>query len=94
MPCKCTWLSRQQAITWHRMLKRIIAVIVALVVQAVVLPGISHAQSAVTNWNPGLPLGAPAPAFKLIGQDGKEHDLAELLVKGKLALVFQRSADW
>jgi hypothetical protein len=29
-----------------------------------------------------------------VGQDGKEHDLAELLVKGKLALVFQRSADW
>jgi hypothetical protein len=76
------------------MLKRIIAVAIALFVQAVVPPGISHAQSAGTNWNPGLPVGAQAPEFKLVGQDGKEHELAELLVKGKLALVFQRSADW
>ena len=73
---------------------RFTAVIIALVVQAAVLPGESHAQSPVTNWNPGLAVGNQAPAFKLVGQDGKEHDLAELLVKGKLALVFQRSADW
>ena len=76
------------------MFKRIFALSIALAVQAVVLPGISHAQSAGTNWNPGLPVGAQAPAFKLVGQDGKEHALADLLVKGKLALVFQRSADW
>ena len=76
------------------MFKRVIAVIIALLVQGAVLPARSHAQSAGTNWNPGLPVGAQAPAFELVGQDGKEHDLAELLVKGKLALVFQRSADW
>jgi cytochrome oxidase Cu insertion factor (SCO1/SenC/PrrC family) len=76
------------------MFKRVIAVIIALLVQGAVLPARSHAQSAGTNWNPGLPVGAQAPAFKLVGQDGKEHDLDELLVKGKLALVFQRSADW
>jgi cytochrome oxidase Cu insertion factor (SCO1/SenC/PrrC family) len=76
------------------MFNRIFAVTIALLVQAALLPGKSHAQSAVTNWNPGLPVGAQAPAFKLVGQDGKEHDLAELLVKGKLALAFQRSADW
>ena len=76
------------------MFKRIIAVIVVLFVHAAVVPDKSHAQSPVTNWNPGLPVGAQAPAFKLVGQDGQEHDLAELLVKGKLALVFQRSADW
>ena len=76
------------------MFKQIIAVSIALLVQAALLPDRSHAQSAGTNWNPGLPVGAQAPAFRLMGQDGKEHDLAELLVKGKLALVFQRSADW
>ena len=76
------------------MLKRVIAAVVALLIQVAVLPGQSHAQPAGTNWNPGLAVGAQAPAFKLLGQDGKEHDLDELLVKGKLALVFQRSADW
>jgi cytochrome oxidase Cu insertion factor (SCO1/SenC/PrrC family) len=76
------------------MLNRIMAVIIALFILMAVFPGLSRAQSAVTNWNPGLGVGAQAQAFKLVGQDGKEHDLAELLVKGKLALVFQRSADW
>ena len=76
------------------MFKRILAVAIVLLVQAAMVPDKSHAQSAGTNWNPGLPVGAQAPAFKLVGQDGKEHELAELLVKGKLALVFQRSADW
>ena len=76
------------------MLNRIIALSVLLLAQGFVLPASSPAQSAVTNWNPGLAVGAQAPAFKLFGQDGKEHELTELLVKGKLALVFQRSADW
>ena len=76
------------------MLSRIVVVIIALFVQAAVLPGTSHAQTAVTNGNPGLGVGTQAPGFKLFGQDGKEHDLADLLVKGNLALVFQRSADW
>ena len=76
------------------MFNRIIAVTIALLVQVALLPGKSHAQSVVTSWNPGLPVGAQAPAFTLVGQDGKEHALADLLVKGKLALVFQRSADW
>ena len=76
------------------MLYRILAVIIALFIQMAVFPGQCRAQSAVTNWNPGLGVGAKAPAFRLVGQDGKEHDLTELLVEGKLALVFQRSADW
>ena len=76
------------------MFKRIMAAISSLFVRGAVVPDESHAQSAVTKWNPGLRVGAQAPAFRLVGQDGKEHDLAELLVKGKLALVFQRSADW
>jgi hypothetical protein len=76
------------------MLNRVIIGIIALFIQMAVFPGQSHAQSAATNWNPGLGVGAKAPAFKLVGQDGKPHDLAELLIKGKLALMFQRSADW
>ena len=76
------------------MLKRIIAAIIGRFVAGAVVPDKFRVRSAATNWNPGLPVGARAPAFKLVGQDGQEHDLAALLVKGKLALVFQRSADW
>jgi cytochrome oxidase Cu insertion factor (SCO1/SenC/PrrC family) len=43
---------------------------------------------------PGLAVGAKAPAFTLKDQDGKERSLAQLLKKGKVALVFYRSADW
>jgi hypothetical protein len=90
----CSWLCRRARLSCDHMISRVIAVIIALFVQGTLLPGTSRAQPAVTNWNPGLGVGAQAPTFKLLGQDGKEHELAELLVKGKLALVFQRSADW
>lgn len=43
---------------------------------------------------PGLEVGAKAPAFKLKDQKGKEVALETLLKKGKVALVFTRSADW
>ena len=42
----------------------------------------------------GLKVGAKAPAFTLKDQAGKERSLEELLKKGKVALVFYRSADW
>lgn len=42
----------------------------------------------------GLPVGAQAPAFTLLDQRGREQDLDKLLLRGKLALVFHRSADW
>jgi cytochrome oxidase Cu insertion factor (SCO1/SenC/PrrC family) len=42
----------------------------------------------------GLKVGAKAPPFTLKDQDGKERSLDELLKKGKVALVFYRSADW
>jgi hypothetical protein len=42
----------------------------------------------------GLKLGAKAPAFTLKDQSGKERSLDEFLKKGKVALVFYRSADW
>ncbi len=42
----------------------------------------------------GLQVGAKAPGFTLIDQSGKERSLDELRRKGKVALVFYRSADW
>lgn len=42
----------------------------------------------------GLPVGAKAPDFELMGSDGQRHSLNELIAGGPLALVFFRSADW
>jgi cytochrome oxidase Cu insertion factor (SCO1/SenC/PrrC family) len=42
----------------------------------------------------GLKVGERAPKFALKDQDGKERRLDEFLGKGKVALVFYRSADW
>lgn len=43
---------------------------------------------------PGLPIGARAPAFELQDQQGRPVTLASLLEKGPVALVFFRSAGW
>jgi cytochrome oxidase Cu insertion factor (SCO1/SenC/PrrC family) len=42
----------------------------------------------------GLKVGETAPKFTLKDQDGKERSQSEFLGKGKVALVFFRSADW
>jgi hypothetical protein len=42
----------------------------------------------------GLKIGTKAPAFKLKDQTGKERTLDEFVKKGKVALVFYRSASW
>ncbi len=42
----------------------------------------------------GLQVGAKAPKFSLRDQEGKDRSLDEILKKGKVALVFYRSADW
>jgi cytochrome oxidase Cu insertion factor (SCO1/SenC/PrrC family) len=42
----------------------------------------------------GLKVGEKAPRFTLKDQQGAERSLDELLKKGKVALVFYRSADW
>ena len=42
----------------------------------------------------GLPIGARAPDFALVDQSGSIANLAPLLARGKLAVVFFRSADW
>ncbi len=43
---------------------------------------------------PGIAVGAKAPAFKLKDQKGETRSLEEFLKKGKVALVFYRSAKW
>jgi cytochrome oxidase Cu insertion factor (SCO1/SenC/PrrC family) len=42
----------------------------------------------------GMKVGEKAPQFALKDQEGKERSLDEFLKKGKVALVFYRSADW
>ena len=42
----------------------------------------------------GLPTGARAPDFALVDQRGDTANLSSLLARGKLAVVFFRSADW
>ncbi|MCZ6795386.1 MAG: hypothetical protein O7J95_17415 [Planctomycetota bacterium] len=45
--------------------------------------------------SPGLSVGASAPAFQLKDQNGRDVALGDLRKKkGKVALVFYRSADW
>jgi peroxiredoxin len=43
---------------------------------------------------PGLKVGQQAPAFRLKSAAGSEVALTNLLTRGKVALVFYRSADW
>jgi cytochrome oxidase Cu insertion factor (SCO1/SenC/PrrC family) len=42
----------------------------------------------------GLKVGEKAAKFTLKDQEGKDRSLDDLLKKGKVALVFYRSADW
>ena len=42
----------------------------------------------------GLKVGEKAPKFTLKDQENNERSLDELFKKGKVALVFYRSADW
>jgi hypothetical protein len=44
--------------------------------------------------NTGPKIGSRAPAFVLKDQSGKERSLDEFLQRGKVALVFYRSAGW
>ena len=58
------------------------------------LTGPSLGQTPMPTEKTGLAIGQKAPGFKLKGADGKSYSLEELLAKGKVALVFERSADW
>jgi cytochrome oxidase Cu insertion factor (SCO1/SenC/PrrC family) len=66
---------------------------------AVVLPATPFALfqgngKPAPNEKAGLKVGEKGPKFTLKDQDGKERSLDDLLKKGKVALVFYRSADW
>ena len=50
--------------------------------------------SLATEAMPGLKVGAKAPDFTLKNSAGLDVALSALLKKGKVALVFVRSADW
>ena len=52
-----------------------------------------RAKSAAGS-EPGLSVGTQAPRFTLKDQAGRARSLDEFLGKGKVALVFYRSADW
>ena len=58
------------------------------------LAGGGRADDTPPKEKTGLQVGAKAPAFTLKDQNGKERTLKEFLKKGKVALVFYRSAGW
>jgi cytochrome oxidase Cu insertion factor (SCO1/SenC/PrrC family) len=71
------------------MLSRIrFAVVVALMVFA------TPASGSASDPEPGVKAGEQAPKFTLKDQEGKDRGLDEFLERGKVALVFYRSANW
>ncbi len=54
----------------------------------------SAEETAEAKEMPGIKVGERAPEFTLKDQNGQEHSLTAMLGKGKVALVFHRSADW
>lgn len=70
----------------------------ALAMAVVLLAGPSaHSQGKgkpAPEEQTGPKVGTKAPKFTLRDQEGKERTLDEFLNKGKVALVFYRSADW
>ena len=68
--------------------------ITVLVPVVLVLGGLGWAAQQAPQEKTGLKVGTRAPAFALKDQHGKERTLDEFLKKGKVALVFYRSAGW
>jgi hypothetical protein len=68
--------------------------LVAFVPLVLAIAGGSWVPARAGEERTGLKIGSKAPALKLKDQNGKERTLAELLAKGKVALVFYRSASW
>ncbi len=58
------------------------------------LAGAGRAAARAPEEKKGLSVGTKAPAFTLKDPSGKDRTLAEFLKKGKVALVFYRSAGW
>ena len=67
--------------------------VTALVV-GLALPPAAPAADPAPEQKTGLKIGTKAPAFTLKDQNGKERELAEFVKRGKVALVFYRSASW
>lgn len=67
---------------------------ILLALSALGLIALSQSVSAQNSALPGNATGTKAPNFTLKDQSGKEHSLNSLVEKGKVALVFYRSADW
>jgi cytochrome oxidase Cu insertion factor (SCO1/SenC/PrrC family) len=70
------------------------AVVLGLAIVAVPSLGAGQEGKPAPEANTGLAVGEPAPRFTLKDQAGNERSLDNFLKKGKLALVFFRSADW
>jgi cytochrome oxidase Cu insertion factor (SCO1/SenC/PrrC family) len=77
---------------------RSMVLVLALAFVLVAVPNVRAQGKAKAKPGPeeqtGLKVGEKAPKFTLKDQDGKERSLDELLKKGKVALVFYRSAVW
>lgn len=69
--------------------------LLALLAAAFVAPALAQdAPKHMEEEKTGIKIGEKAPDFKLVGQDDKEQSLSDFLKKGKVAIFFQRSAEW
>jgi hypothetical protein len=55
---------------------------------------LERAAGAPLEEQAGLKVGDKAPPFTLLDQTGKERSLDEFLGRGRVAIVFYRSASW
>ena len=72
----------------------LLALLLAARVTAAEMPAPAALPSAATEAMPGLKVGDKAIDFTLKNAAGDDVALSALLKKGKVALVFVRSADW
>ncbi len=67
----------------------------ALAILAATVASAEAQQARKDGDEPKVKVGDVAPAFELLGQDGKKSSLKDLLKKQKhVAIVFHRSASW
>ena len=56
--------------------------------------GALTSETAAAGPSIGLAIGTKAPPFELVDQSGAARSFESLGSRGKLAIVFYRSADW